>query len=74
MTTKIFLITITVIITLGVGYFIFIYLPQSLRVNCMQIAKYEIHKDSGLVQEAAQIDSRTYQECLKKLGIASNEE
>ena len=57
MSIKALLLTLAVFIILGVGYFIFIYHPQELRIDCMQIARFERHQESGLMRDGVNIDS-----------------
>lgn len=58
------------LIALGAGYFVFIYRPQQIKVECMKMATYEWKTESKLrTAEGKSYSDRVYNDCLSEAGL-----
>lgn len=64
------LILLIVLISLGALYFVFVYRPQQIRVECLKIASYEWKAESKLrTAEGKSYSEDVYNNCLQEAGI-----
>ena len=54
------------LLSTSIGYYIFVYRPQEIKLRCMQLARFEF--DGGVAKGHPAVDSTVYQNCVKEFG------
>jgi len=68
MKSKFILVILIGLLSAGIGYYIFIYRPQEIKLRCMQLARYEF-EGGRIAKGHPSIDNTVYQNCLKEFGL-----